>query len=104
MPSTTRHSRAARVVAGLFALALAFVAYTAYVVYAPFGPVTETFVDIPSGTGSAQIAAQLEQAHIIRSRLAFELLRLAKGGTLHAGEYRFDHPTPPASVTATPLP
>jgi UPF0755 protein len=63
----------------------------AYVVLTPFGPTTETFVDIPSGTGTAGIAARLEQAGVIRSRYAFEFWRQYKGGTLRAGEYRFDH-------------
>lgn len=39
-----------------------------------------------------QIAAQLKQQGLIRSKYAFEAERLAKGGTLKAGEYRFDHP------------
>ncbi len=77
-----------------FALALG----VAYTVYAPFGPRSETFVDIPSGTGTAAIATRLEQAGIIRSRRAFELMRLLHGGTLHAGEYRFDHPLPIGGV------
>ena len=64
----------------------------AYVVLTPFGPTTETFVDIPSGTGTAGIAARLEKAGVIRSRYAFEFWRRYIGGTLRAGEYRFDHP------------
>ncbi len=39
-----------------------------------------------------QIAAQLKQRGLIRSKYAFEAERLAKGGILKAGEYRFDHP------------
>jgi UPF0755 protein len=50
------------------------------------------FLEIPAGTGSAQIAAQLKSHGLIRSRLVFEAMRLVKGGTLKAGEYRFDHP------------
>ena len=59
----------------------------------PYGPNAETFVDIPARTGSQGIAVRLEQAGIIRSRYAFELLRIIKGGTLKAGEYRFAGPT-----------
>ena len=72
---------------------LALVLAGAFYVYvrAPFGPRTETFVDIPAGTGTAGIAARLERAGIIRSRLAFEAYRKFRGGTLRAGEYRFDH-------------
>ena len=84
--------------ATLLLLILLAAAAAAYVVYAPYGPTTETFVDIPPGTGASAIAARLEKAGIIRSRYAFDLLRLRKGGTLKAGEYRFDHPAPPAGV------
>ena len=69
-----------------------------YVVYAPYGPSYETFVDIPPGSGASAISARLQKASIIRSRYAFEFLSLRKGGTLKAGEYRFDHPVPPAEV------
>lgn len=62
-----------------------------YVFLLPYGPKTETFVDIPSGTGTPRIGALLEQHGIIRSRYAFDLLRLLKGGHLRAGEYRFNH-------------
>jgi UPF0755 protein len=58
----------------------------------PTGPRTETFVVIAPGTSSRQIAAQLESRGMITSRFAFEALRLVRGGTLKAGEYRFDRP------------
>ncbi len=38
------------------------------------------------------MAALLEQGGVLRSRYAFDLLRVTKGGRLRAGEYRFDHP------------
>jgi len=60
--------------------------------YMPYGPAAETFVEIPPGAGSAGIASRLERAGVVRSRYAFELWRRYKGGTLRAGEYRFDHP------------
>ena len=41
---------------------------------------------------------QMEKAGIIRSRYGFDLLRLRKGGTMKAGEYRFDHPVKMAEV------
>ena len=63
-----------------------------YFLRVPYGPSTETFVEIPAGTGTAGIAARLQQAGVIRSRFAFESWRRYKGGTLRAGEYRFDHP------------
>jgi UPF0755 protein len=62
------------------------------------GPEHETFVEIPTGSGSSQIATQLEQAGILRSRYAFSLLRLWKRGRLKAGEYRFDHAAPATEV------
>jgi UPF0755 protein len=82
----------------LLLLLLLAVAAAAYIIYTPYGPTTETFVDIPPGTGASAIAARLEKAGIIRTRYGFDLLRLQKGGTLKAGEYRFDHPVPPAEV------
>ena len=63
-----------------------------YVFDWPTGPRGETFVEIAPGMSSRQIAAQLEGRGIIASRYAFELLRLVRGGTLKAGEYRFDGP------------
>jgi UPF0755 protein len=72
----------------------------AYVVMTPFGPSAETFVEIPTGTGSAGIAARLEKAGVVRSRYAFEFWRRYKGGTLRAGEYRFDHPATVGEVYA----
>jgi UPF0755 protein len=82
----------------LLLLLLLAAAAAAYVVYSPYGPTTETFVDIPSGTGASAIAARMEKAGIIRTRYAFDFLSLQKGDTLKAGEYRFDHPVPPAEV------
>jgi UPF0755 protein len=82
----------------LACLLAVFAAYLFF--YAPYGPSAETFVDIPPGSGTAGIAARLEQAGIIRSRYAFEAIRRVRGGTLRAGEYRFDHPLPLRDVYA----
>ena len=70
----------------------------AYILYTPYGPSAETFIDIPPGTGATAIATLLRKNGIIRSRYAFALLRLTRDGTFKAGEYRFDHPAPPAEV------
>jgi len=70
----------------------------AFALLAPAGPETATYVDILPGTPSAQIAGQLKQQGIIRSKWVFLGLRLARGGTLKAGEYRFDHPVPMTEV------
>jgi UPF0755 protein len=84
----------------LLLLILLAAAAAAYVVYIPYGPATETFVDIPPGTGASAISARLQRAGIVRSRYAFEFFSLRKGGTLKAGEYRFDHPAPMSEVYA----
>jgi UPF0755 protein len=67
-----------------------------WLVFTPYGPVTETFVNVAPGSSSLHIARQLESAGVVRSRFVFDLVRLWKRGTLRAGEYRFDHP---ATVT-----
>ena len=71
-----------------------------YLFLFPVGPKTEVFVDIPSGAGTPRIGVLLEEHGIIRSRYAFDLLRLVKGGRLRAGEYRFDHRVQLAEVYA----
>jgi UPF0755 protein len=71
-----------------------------WLVLAPFGPETETFVEIAPGSSTAQIARQLEESGVVRSRYAIDLVRLWKRGTLKAGEYRFDHPAPVTEVYA----
>lgn len=70
----------------------------AWALLLPAGPSTETFVDILPGTSSSGIAWQLRQQGIIRSRLVFLGLRIVRGGTLKAGEYRFDGPLPMTAV------
>jgi UPF0755 protein len=72
----------------------------AYYLMTPYGPAAETFVEIPSGTGTAGIAARLEKAGVVRSRYGFELWRRYKGGTLKAGEYRFAGPATVGEVYA----
>jgi UPF0755 protein len=68
-----------------------------FLVLVPYGPTAAIFVDIVPGTGSVNIAKQLERAGIVRSAAAFEGFAVwkslsGKPGTLKAGEYRFDHP------------
>jgi UPF0755 protein len=86
--------------ATLLLLALLAAAAFAWLFYLPFGPSSETFVDIPTGTSGTAIGQQLAKTGIIRSPYAFDLMRAQKGGTLKAGEYRFDHPAPLAEVYA----
>jgi UPF0755 protein len=70
----------------------------AFALLVPAGPRTETFVDISPGMSTSQIAAQLKQQGIIWSKDVFLGLYVARGRTLKAGEYRFDHPAPMAEV------
>ena len=83
------------VVKSLIALVLLIGAVVGFYVVVPYGPAAETFVEIAPGTGTAGIGAKLEQAGVVRSRYAFEAVRAWKeidgsGGTLKAGEYRFE--------------
>jgi UPF0755 protein len=73
-------------------LLLLFAAGAGWLVDAPYGPQTETFVDLPSGSSVLQIGQKLQQAGIVRSQFAIDLLRLCLRRKLKAGEYRFDHP------------
>jgi UPF0755 protein len=90
--------------ATLLLLALLSAGFVAYTVYVPIGPAAGTsdataiYVDIAPGTGTQAIAEKLEQAGVLRSRFAFDLLRLLQGGKLIAGEYRFNHPAAAAEV------
>jgi UPF0755 protein len=90
--------------ATLLLLALLITALAAYAIYSPMGPAAGTpdaaaiYVDIAPGTGTQSIALKLQQAHVIRSRYAFDLLRMFKGGKLIAGEYRFNQPATAAEV------
>ncbi len=58
----------------------------------PAGPRSETFVEIAPRTGTRAIAGQLRAAGVLTGPYGFELLHLLGGGSLKAGEYRFDHP------------
>jgi len=90
--------------ASLLLIALVCAAFAAYVFYAPAGPAAgtsddnATYVDIAPGSGTRAIAAQLERAGVLHSRYSFEVLREVKGGTLIAGEYRFNHPAAASEV------
>jgi UPF0755 protein len=70
----------------------------AFFMLAPFGPRTETFVEVLPGSSTVHIARQLQAAGIIRSQYAFDAMRWLHRGTLKAGDYRFDHPAPVAEV------
>ena len=95
-----RGSGAAGVLKAAFLVTLLAAGAAAWLVLAPFGPRSETFVELAPGSSTARIGLQLEAAGIVRSRYAFDLLRWWKRGTLRAGEYRFDHPAPVTEVYA----
>jgi len=69
-----------------------------WLILTPYGPETETFVNIAPGSSAVRIGRELEAAGVVRSRYAFDLARWMRRGTLHAGVYRFDHPVPVAEV------
>ncbi len=89
-------SGAAAVRAAAFFLLLGTAGAAAWLVFAPFGPSSETFVELAPGSSTLRIGRQLETAGVVRSQFAFDLICWVKRGTLKAGEYRFDHP---AAVT-----
>jgi UPF0755 protein len=89
-----------RILKAIFVLVVLAAAAVGFYVYLPYGPTQETFVDIPAGTGTEEMAAQLQRAGVIRSRYAFEAFKLKHGGALKAGEYRFDHKAPLTEVYA----
>jgi UPF0755 protein len=82
----------------MFLVALAVFGGAAWLLLTPYGPATETFVDLAPGSSTFRIGQQLQAAGVVRSQYAFDLLRVLKRGTLKAGEYRFDHPVPPTEV------
>jgi UPF0755 protein len=84
----------------LFVLILLPAGAAAWLVFAPFGPETETFVELAPGSSAVRMGQQLEEAGVVRSQFAFDLVRWLKRGTLKAGEYRFDHPVAVTEVYA----
>ena len=84
----------------IFLLGVLAAAGAAWLVLTPYGPETETFVEIAPGSSTPAIGQKLEAAGVVRSQFAFDLLRWVKRGKLLAGEYRFDHPAPATEVYA----
>ncbi len=82
--------------AGILLVFLLFAALAAagacWLVLTPYGPSSETFVDIAPGSSAVSIARKLESAGVVRTRYAFDLVRYSNHGTLQAGTYRFDRP------------
>jgi UPF0755 protein len=84
----------------LFVLLLAGAGALGWLVLTPFGPETETFVELAPGSSTIQMGRELEAAGVVRSQYAFDLMRWVRRRTLKAGEYRFDHPAPVTEVYA----
>jgi UPF0755 protein len=82
----------------LLVLILIAASAAAFLFLAPYGPHSEQFVDIAPGTGTLEMGGQLKQAGVLRTGFELEALRLSRGGTLKAGEYRFDRPATPLEV------
>jgi len=79
-------------------LILVAAGYAAYVLLVPVGPAAPVLVTIAPGTTTLGMGRELRQKGIIRSPWALEVMHLAKGGSLKAGVYRFDHPATLAEV------
>jgi UPF0755 protein len=72
---------------------LGFAAWLGWALFVPLAPAHETFVLLPPGLHTRQIARRLEASGVIRSRRALLLLHYCqRSRTLKAGEYRFDAP------------
>ncbi|MGC2209056.1 MAG: endolytic transglycosylase MltG [Candidatus Korobacteraceae bacterium] len=73
-------------------LLLAAALFLAWVLLVPLAPPQTQDLLFPTGSSTKSIAAKLENAGVVRRRLAFELLRyLQPHRRLRAGEYRFVH-------------
>ena len=87
-----------RVLKLLLLLIVVVGAVLAWLFLVPYGPASPQFVDIAPRTGTLEIGRQLKQAGILRTGYELEALRLSRGGTLKAGEYKFDHPATPMEI------
>lgn len=95
-----KSSGVARFLLGIFLLGLVAAGGAGWLALTPYGPETETFVELAPGSSTVAIGRQLETAGVVRSQFAFDLLRFLKRGKLKAGEYRFEHPATAAEVYA----
>ncbi len=73
-------------------LAVVAASFAFYALHMTVGPSAETFVEVLPGMGSRAIGARLAEQGIIRNQYVFDAWHLLRGGTLKAGEYRFDQP------------
>jgi UPF0755 protein len=71
-------------------LLLAAILWLAWALVLPLAPPQPQVLLFPAGSSSKSIAAQLQSAGVVRSRIAFQLLHYAQPRrSLKAGEYRF---------------
>jgi len=84
--------------AGVFLLALIAAGAAAWLVLTPYGPEKATLLNVAPGSSTERIGRELEEAGVVRSQFAFDLMRFWKHGTLKAGEYKFEGPATVAEV------
>src|SRR5215468_2950215 len=82
----------------IFLLLLVVAGWLGYSLITPAGPTQQTFVEFRQGSSARHIATDLQNAGLIRSRIAFLALHASKRKTLKAGEYMFDHPATPIEI------
>jgi UPF0755 protein len=99
MPGLRWSSWLRRIIA-IFVLGLLILLGLAYYIFKPYGAFgSETFVEIPRGTPTSQIARRLAAAGVIRSEFLFLAVRAIRPhSTVKAGEYRFKEPATPWAV------
>jgi UPF0755 protein len=73
-------------------LLVAAAGVAAFVALTPYGPAQETFVEIAPGSTAFKIGRQLQDAGVVRTQYAFDVLRWLHPGRLRAGTYRFAEP------------
>ncbi len=95
-----KSSGAAGILLGIMLVAALAAGAAAWLVLTPYGPETETFVNVTPGSSATSIGRKLEAADVVRSRYAFDLVRWFRQGRLQAGVYRFDHPATVIEVYA----
>ena len=91
-----------RAVGMLLVLAVVAGGFLYYRATRPYRGFTGTvYVELPHGTSTSGMAAELAKAGVIGSRWDFWIARLAnRGRALQAGEYAFDHPASAMEVCA----
>jgi UPF0755 protein len=91
-------SGAAKFLLVVFLLCVLAAGAAGWLLFLPYGPSSETFVELTPGSSALRIGQQLQTSGVVRSQYVFYLLRAWKRGTLKAGEYRFDHPVAAVEV------